>query len=263
MSFFKPLHNLHCLLGIVVFTGAFQAVGANSVASSDNTEVEVVSIAQNNTLKAGPYDVVNCGSKARLVSTYLTGARMMAAKARVNAARGVDSPYGFRALFKADDMREAVAEVYRNIEEGTKYPHWNESATQRPSLFCVNESDYRIPEDIRSVCAIGDAFVLSDDPSTVYLCEDWWTLPKRPDRCPKVLGEFHMFPGGVELANHKAGCLIHELAHLYILDKPGFVSDWIEVYRLSECILLDKEQSFMNPENYAMYASGESIGSNP
>ena len=258
MFFLKPLLNLNFLLG-----AAFQVVGVNSVLSLHDMEVELAIIAQNDTLKAGPYDIVNCGDRAHIVSMYLTGARAMAAKAKVNAAHGVNSPYGFRALFKADNMREAVAEVYRNIEDGTKYPRWEDNATQRPSLFCVNKSDYRIPEYVRSDCVIGDAFILSNDPATVYLCEYWWTLPKRPEKCPKVLGEFHMMPSGVELANHKPGCLIHELAHLYILDKPGFVTDWVEVYRLSECILLDKEQSFRNPENYAMYASGESIGSDP
>ena len=263
MFFFRPLLNLNCLLDIVVIAGAFQLVGANSERSSDDIKVGIARIAQNDTLKAGPYDIVNCGNRAHIVSMYLRGARAMAAKARLNAAHGVNSPYGFRALFKADDMREAVAEVYGNIEDGTKYPRWDGNATQRPSLFCVNESDYRTPEHIRSDCVISEAFILSNDPSTVFLCEYWWALRMRPEQCPKVLGEFNMMPSGVELANHKSGCLIHELAHLYILDKPGFVTEWIEVYRLSECILLDKEQSFKNPENYAMYASGESIGSDP
>ena len=238
--------------------------GAVRHESPEYSNVYITALAHADTVISGPYSIINCGDQVNIVSASLKTARRMAKRAQINAGHGVSSPFGFKAFFKSDGSREAVSKVFKNIVEGAKYPPWQaENATSRPMLFCINEKDPRLPAKLRENCVVSEAFILHSHPSLIYLCHPWWTLPANLPTCPQriVVGDgatatTHMVPNGSELANHKAGSLVHELAHLYIHTHAQDVILWNEVYRLDECMALDEEKSLENPENYAMFASG-------
>ena len=259
MFFCKNLALIVCCLRLVVLALAQQR-GVVEGESTDYSDVYLTTSAHADTVHSGPYSIINCGDKARIVSANLKNARRVAEKARASSAYGVKSPYGFKALFKSDHSRKVVADVYTDIAQGTRYPPWrSDNATQAPSLFCVNDHDPRLPANLRFNCAISEAFILATHPSVIFLCQFWWDLPAKPTACPRRVlfgSTIHFSSNGSELVSYRAGSLIHELAHLYIYPSQRLGTIWQEVYRLDECIALNQARSLKNAENYALFASG-------
>ena len=154
-----------------------------------------------------------------------------------------------------------------------------------PQLICATErssSIFRIPFDVFAYCAQHPsqyAFVVKPS-AYVIICPTFWSTRVNPDnalpRCPTVRdnqfeGYDHNLRNGI-LRDHDVGRrerltglrrynLMHEIVYYYLQQlslaidtNPKETDDW------NECVALDPEDSWRNPENWVLYVASKSSG---
>ena len=253
---------LSCIINLLCFS-SFSSTQSNTTsdccpfAELDDPELDIAALTAANRISNGPYDIVNCDSSERVILyKYIDYVRAYANHTVRDAQKGIKSTHGFWALFKSDDNRQFVTDVFESIANGAPTYPSAANGEYRPTLLCASEHSPDIPETVHQNCAWGPTanYVSTDHSNVIIVCPEWWEQRREaPLQCPHVLRNGKMMPPGMNLADHKIGILIHELAHVYVgLRAP---EDFPERYRLEECVNLSKEESIENASSYAFYAS--------
>ena len=215
-----------------------------------------------------PYVIEGCGLYTGLLANVLLRLGTVLAPALNDVGLGLDSKYGFRALFKDGSTSTYVRGILRSIASGQKLTGLQPDRflPTAPRFACVapsTTSQYEFLQfDAWSFCNspdVGLAFYVGDT-SYIFLCPNLWRVEVMPQRstCPFVV--HNQFLGsGQPLSMYLTYLLIHEMVHFYLGEASlGPYSVPPEVYPINNCVALGTLDSVHNPQNYQYYVASES-----
>ena len=222
-------------------------------------------IAQENLTFSGNYRIRYCGkgpgSKAAQLQALLPKFWEQLQLVLADVKRGTASK-AYRAYFKSQDNATYVESIFQAIADGALVhipvdgapTHF--SSSSYPSLLCVDPSvpnvDSLLPACIHAAAAI------VPNREIVILCDHYWVqmkdrpLPVRSD-CPRVKHN-KFFPDDYRVMYNQFGTFVHELTHAYI---RVWNAANTETYNPTDAVNLSAEDSLLNANNYALYASSE------
>lgn len=217
-----------------------------------------------NVTDAKPILVEQCGDETSEIQHVYELARVAANAAKADAVYGLQSPFGFRAMFKSDSAKYLLSIYLKAIYDssGSIGLKPDPRRVAPPRLACVQRNsaavyrrlqlDYdpwircsqRQPSDQaprQAFYAFGTAYI--------FLCPDFRnkaTAPAR-NRCPTVA--HNKFKGSVDVfyRNYQMYTLLYQLISFYL---PRSAS---EVFNWNECVALDVKSSVRNPTNILLY----------
>ena len=176
----------------------------------------------------------------------------------VEANTGVDSSYGFKALFTSD---QAIVPVTANFEKLSDSATVQVNGQTKQITFVCAEPDdpgtseiynYAMRNQPRA-CAFSQFGTEKIFLMPLFFSNEYQRNPA-PYRCPLFrMGSIARHADDI-LGTTQYGTIIHELLDKY-MHLEGMQEQ--EKYDLIDCIKLRPEQQLLNAENYAMFASGE------
>ncbi|KAL8836839.1 MAG: hypothetical protein Q9176_006072 [Flavoplaca citrina] len=223
------------------------------------------SLAQENRVNSGWYEIVYCGagpdSKAAKLQTLLPQIYEKLLLVLADVKQGVASK-AFRAYFKTNDNIAYVESIFQQIAAGSPVQVPVEGAPSgftvpySPMIVCVDPTTPGVnylQEQCKGVTAASN-----DNTQIVVLCDLFWTLTDRvmprSSECPKVkYNKFH--PDDHRLVQNQFGAFVHEFAHTY----TG-VWGTHETYEPTAAVKLSAKESLRNPQNFALYAASVVAG---
>ena len=219
------------------------------------------------------FSVENCGDRTSRIYQRVDQVKWLAQAAFSNARLyGVDSGFGFKAMFKKDEAREAVKAILDHIfySRGkiNLKPHPN--TLSFPRLSCVTEESARLygyldlDYDPWQRCLVGgprstpiQAFYAEDTIYT-FLCPAFFVQPSTPKRkqCPSLTNNRFSGDPGKLYRNYQTYIMLYQLIRFYLGDNaltaytdPKEQLDW------NECVGLNTVDSVLNPTNLQIYAA--------
>lgn len=236
----------------------------------------------NQSLNIGPGEPTNlanlnylnaehCGDKIYAIHERVAQIRWMTASALANARLyGIDSDFGFMAMFKTDEAEKAVVtildHIYRLSGKAKLRPSPDTLST--PRLSCVTEDSARIYGYLRlgydpwHRCLVGgprstptQAFYAE---GTIYtfLCPAFFVQPptSTEDHCPSVTDNRFSGDSGIFYGNYQTYMMLYHLIRFYLGDNaltdhtdPKEQLDW------NDCVRLNVLNSVLNPTNLQIY----------
>ncbi|KAL8905262.1 MAG: hypothetical protein Q9171_006738 [Xanthocarpia ochracea] len=225
-------------------------------------------IAQENLTFSGNYRIRYCGkgpgSKAAQLQALLPKFWEQLQLVLADVKRGTASK-AYRAYFKSQDNATYVESIFQAIADGALVhipvdgapTHF--SSSSYPSLLCVDPSVPNVDE-LLPVCNHAAAAIVPNR-EIVILCDHFWIqmkdrpLPVRSD-CPRVKHN-KFFPDDYRVMYNQFGTFVHELTHAYIRVWDAANT---ETYNPTDAVNLSVEDSLLNANNYALYASSVIAG---
>ena len=209
------------------------------------------------------YTIQNCGGSRSDIDNALEVAQTLMFLSRVDVQRGVDSTFGYTAMYKSNSFKVFLHKLMNNIlnEANTKVA----GREEEPSFVCVTpnmEHKYDIGYDHLRHCT--DTGVTSFwAKSFVFLCPNFLDDDVYPDfgpsgpyniYCPAV--QNNVFLGQSDpLIKYQSYDLMHQLVGVYLQRSaltsqtvPKAVADW------NGCVGLGGE-SIRNPANFVYYVA--------
>ncbi|KAL9632723.1 MAG: hypothetical protein Q9204_003677 [Flavoplaca sp. TL-2023a] len=218
------------------------------------------SLAQENRVNSGYYEIVYCGagpdSKAAKLQTLLPQIYEKLLLVLADVKQGVASK-AFHAYFKTNDNIAYVESIFHQIAAGSPVqvpvPGAPTSLTvpYNPMIVCL---DLTLPgvDYLQQQCK-GSTAASNPNTQIMVLCDNFWRLTDRVmplnSECPKVkYNKFH--PDDHRLVQTQFGAFVHEFAHTY-------TGIWgiHETYQPTAAVKLSAKESLRNPQNFALYAA--------
>ena len=219
----------------------------------------------------------NCGFSTFRVRALYNEAKKLTKPALVDALKhGVNSEYGFEAMFKLEEALPTVKAVLDDIYNYKGKPSLKPHPSQRssPLLSCVTEKSAKIYDYLKldydpwSKCQMGgsdstplQAFY-AEGTAYIFLCPTLFVQPTMTTKnnCPSL--EKNMFSGDVGsfYQNYQTYTLLYHLIRFYLghnaLDEttnPKEQLDW------NRCVSLSLVDSVLNPTNLQIYIACKQI----
>ena len=213
----------------------------------------------------------NCGDKFWDISHVVDQARALARLALVDAhSNGVDSTFGFKAMFKEDEAQKAVVtmldHIYYLIGKRNLKPRLDRLTP--PRLACVTEGSawlygfLDLGYDPWHRCLVGgphstpvQAFYAENTVYT-FLCPAFFVQPPVSTRnhCPLVTNNQFSGDSGVFYGKYQIYILLYQLIRFYLGHNaltshtdPQEQLDW------NACLCLNMLDSVLNPTNLQVY----------
>ena len=237
-------------------------------------------------VKAGPYYVSNCGTRAPDISLLINTVISTLQPVLDDISQPKASP-AYTSFFKSIAFAPTVYEIFSNITTGAPIspgPHAMRDAGPdlfglpiTPHFVCV--TDYHQITwslaagglggrqfDAHTACQqspvhafgiFGSKFLRN----TIVLCPAFWRYAPIPtassSSCLTVDPHFNRFrDDGRRLINYQLWVILHELAHFYIFAHSRSLAD---VSNANDCVSLIGSSAVNNVQNYVYYAASESI----
>ena len=224
----------------------------------------------NNSTESDYHIPENCGDRTLRVHQIVDQIKILAWSSLSDAQQyGVNSEFGFSAMFKEDEAQDAVVTMLDHIY----YFKGKMNLRPRPVLFsaprfsCVTEDSADIYRSLNlgydpwHRCLAGSrstpiqAFYAVGTTYT-FLCPAFFVQPPVPteDHCPSVTNNRFSGDPGIFYQNYQTFILIYQLIRFYLGDNaltnhtdPQEQLDW------NDCVRLKTLDSFLNPTNFQIY----------
>ena len=166
---------------------------------------------------SGNYAIYRCGkgrrSKTAALQRTLPIIYEILQAASSDSSNGIQSPYGFKALFKTDDAKHRVRTVFETIMRGDDvYP---EGEKAKPTIVCLAPDDNTFGHLYEPYCIRnGEPAKQITGTQFVFLCPDFWSYPRTPNTrtCPRVANNA-IVPSSMALVSTRTSIHLHELVH--------------------------------------------------
>lgn len=213
----------------------------------------------------------NCGDRTFDIHERVDQIKMLAQPALADARLyGVDSDFGFRAIFKTDEAQESVMAILDHIYylRGKAKLRPRPDTISNPRISCVTEDsailyDYlNLGYDPWHRCLVGgsrstpiQAFYAE---GTIYtfLCPAFFVQPpiSKGIHCPSVTNNRFSGDAGIFYRNYQTYILLYQLLRFYLGENaltshtdPKEQLDW------NDCVRLNTLNSVLNPTNFQIY----------
>lgn len=224
---------------------------------TDFPDFNLTLAAERDLQSVGPFDIINCAHHTSDARYALATTRRFAAAAANDSRLGVDSEFGFAALFKSNNAAARVNLILSKIAYGTIPSRAGCYPGARPTVLCVNSNDV-ITNRMRELCNMGHpAYTNKAFPHVVILCPSVWYLPDMRAsevKCPTLDAKGKLTPNDGVIALNTQATIVHEFVHIY----QRFIDMGDEAYNIQDAIELNEKDSLRNPSNYALYVAGKS-----
>lgn len=246
-------------------------VGNLPYSTSPNQSVNIDPGELNSLTNTNPFIAENCGDKTSDIYERVDQAKILARSALADARLyGVDSDFGFKAMFKEDEAQEAVMAVLNHIYylKGKTKLKPRPDTLSTPRLSCVTEDSSKLYDylnlgyDPWHRCLVGgprsapiQAFYAENTVYT-FLCPAFFVQPPMStrDHCPSVTNNRFSGDSGVFYGNYQTYILLYQLIRFYLGDNaltshtdPKEQLDW------NDCVGLNMLNSVLNPTNLQIY----------
>lgn len=215
----------------------------------------------------------NCGDRIFRVDERVAQTRWMANVALANARLyGVDSTYGFKAMFKSNDARKVVMAILDHIyySRGKMSLKPRPDTLSSPRVACVTEESAKLYSylnldyDPWHRCLVGGPrstpipIFYAENTIYTFLCPAFFVQPPMPTRehCPSVTDNRFSGDSGLFYGNYQTYIMLYGLIRFYLGDNalteytdPKEQRDW------NSCVELDPLDSVLNPTNLQIYTA--------
>lgn len=220
--------------------------------------------------------VENCEADEKIydVNGAVIAAKSATLSALTDSKLGVDSPYGFRAMFKSDDAKIAVQAILEGVTwyRGRRGLKPNPDVPSQPRLACVTEdtaelyASLDLGYDPWQRCLAGSprkspppAFYAE---GTVYtfLCPAFFVQTPEPyaAHCPTVHNNRFAGDPNSFYKKYQVYTLVYQLVRFYLgVDALDEHTDPPEQFDWNECVRLKTLDSVINPTNIQIYIACE------
>ncbi|MCJ1242512.1 hypothetical protein MMC14_010520 [Varicellaria rhodocarpa] len=206
---------------------------------------------------SGNYEINSCGAQAPFVVEALHQTHDLL----IEAIQSLPAPIGngsgtaaYNAFFKDVDPAK-IKPIYQQIADGSNVTIRGKQYL--PTIVCSNEKNRRLAYVWKYCTPRSNEITIGiylDSSPIILLCPIWSDVPvySMPHMCGTVnrLGTRLSYPYSMALTKYHT--LVHELAHVYI-GSPLELGK--EVYEVNDCMALPPDESIVNPQSYAYYAS--------
>ena len=218
----------------------------------------------------------NCGDKVWDISDLVGQARALARLALADGFHGIDSIFGFKAMFKGEEAEDPVLTLLDHISyligKRNLKPHLDRLSP--PHLTCATEDSANLYKylnlgyDPWQRCLVGgphstpiQAFYAEDTVYT-FLCPAFFILPPMSTRkhCPSVTNNKFSGDSGAFYGNYQSYILLYQLIRFYLGHNaltrhtdPKEQLDW------NACLCLNTVDSVLNPTNLQIYIACKRI----
>lgn len=221
---------------------------------------------QNNRTAIPNFVVENCHDKTLDIYDRLYQSKRQAQAALFNAHTwGVESEFGFGAMFKRNETRSAVTTILDHIYYSKGKPNLkpHPDTFSSPRLSCVTQESARIYHYLnleydpwyRCVSESRQAFY-AEGTSYIFLCPAFFAQPPMSEKkhCPSV--KSNLFSGNPEIfyRNYQTYIALYHLIRFYLGHNaltddtdPKEQLDW------NDCVGLSSVDSVLNPTNLQIY----------
>lgn len=215
----------------------------------------------------------NCGDRTFDIHERVDQTKLLAQSALANARLyGVDSDFGFKAMFKNDEVREAVVAILDHIYyfKGKMKLRPRPDTFSSPRISCVTEGSaelygyLNLGYDPWHRCLVGgfrstpiQAFYAE---GTIYtfLCPAFFVQPPTSTRihCPSVKDNKFSGDAGIFYLNYQTYILLYQLIRFYLGDNAlTSHTDPKEQLNWNHCVRLNTLNSVLNPTNLQIYTA--------
>ena len=222
----------------------------------------------------GSFKILNCGGSLNRIDEVASALnRMMTNLIDVTyevKVAGVNSPYGFQALFQTQRRRAVIRRLYEQILTVQKV-NWKDIRVpgqstanipqdpQPPQIYCLRpDVDDSNALDAYNECTADPGIIAMWTPGStiISLCPTFFRIPYDPvpDYCPTFDGQGKISsPSNIgDLQFNQEAAILHELVHMYL--PWHYVDEW---RTLAGSLALSSLNQRRNPSNYAYFYSGK------
>ena len=218
--------------------------------------------------------VENCRDRTLYINDRLQNSKRLAQAALFNAKMwGVHSEFGFRALFKRNEARDAVTAILDHIYFSTGKTNLRPrpDTLSSPRFSCVTQESAKIYDyldlnyDPWVRCQGKQAFY-AEDTSYIFLCPAFFSQPPMSERnhCPSVTDNKFSGNSGTFYRNYQTYIMLYHLIRFYLGHNaladdtdPKEQLDW------NSCVGLNTVDSVLNPTNLQIYIACKQSISRP
>lgn len=219
----------------------------------------------------------NCDVRTFAVHERVGQLKQLALSALANARLyGVESSFGFQAMFKTDEAQETVVAILDHIVyfRGKTKLKPRPDAFSSPRLSCVTEDSAKLYAylelgyDPWHRCLTGSprstpiqAFY-AEGTTYTFLCPAFFTQPPASTKknCPSVTDNRFSGDSGIFYRNYQTYIMLYQLIRFYLGDNaltghtdPKEQLDW------NSCVSLSALNSVLNPTNLQIYTASQWI----
>ena len=220
----------------------------------------------NSTLTETEYPVIGC-EDPQAVHDVLNLLQEYILELGPEITKGVNSPYGYRALFKQHENRVPILNVVTSMlaAEGIKGKEPNPEIAVRPFMVCAQEDSQKtfpyLKDDPWQLCQASPKkyAMYAEDSTLVFLCPSFWSIEKSTTkpRCMSVQNNEFQTDGSQTIA-YQVYVLARELARIYLGDQ-ALTSQSVPIEKFSpfNLVNLNAQDSIRNPTNYQLFIASE------
>ncbi len=218
--------------------------------------------------------IENCEADEKIydVNEAVIAAKSATLSALTDSKLGIDSPYGFRAMFKSDDAKKAVQAILEGITwyRGRRGLKPNPGMPAQPRLACVTEDTAKLYASLDlgydpwQRCLAGTprktpiAAFYAEGTVYTFLCPAFFVQRPKPDaaHCPAVHNNRFAGDPNIFYQKYQLYTLIYQFARFYLgVDALDEHTDPPEQYDWNECVRLNMLDSVINPTNFQIYTA--------